>query len=63
MAHVNSTGLSAYKGSHAPRNAFNSPWYSRLDLRITQDIGVFARRLKATLGEVEKDRIRNTISN
>jgi len=41
MAHVNSTGLSAYKGSHAPRNAFNSPWYSRLDLRITQDIGVF----------------------
>ena len=30
---------------------------------ITQDIGVFARRLKATLGEEEKDRIRNTISN
>ena len=41
MAHVNSTGLSAYKGSHPPRNAFNSPWYSRLDLRITQDIKVF----------------------
>ena len=30
---------------------------------ITQDIGVFARRLKATLGEKEKDRIRNTILN
>ena len=30
---------------------------------ITQDIGVFARRLKATLGEEEKDRIRNTILN
>ena len=30
---------------------------------ITQDLGVFARRLKATLGEDEKDRIRNTISN
>jgi len=30
---------------------------------ITQDIGVFARRLKATLGEEEKDRIRNTIQN
>ena len=41
MAHVNSTGLSGYKGSYAPRNAFNSPWYSRLDLRITQDIAVF----------------------
>ncbi len=32
-------------------------------LPITQDIGVFARRLKATLGEEEKDRIRNTILN
>jgi len=41
MAHVNSTGLSGYKGTYAPRNGFNSPWYSRLDLRITQDIGVF----------------------
>ena len=30
---------------------------------ITQDIGAFARRLKATLGEEEKDRIRNTILN
>ena len=30
---------------------------------ITQDLGVFARRLKATLGEDEKDRIRNTILN
>ncbi len=30
---------------------------------ITQDIGVFARRLKATLGEEEKDRIRNTVLN
>ena len=32
-------------------------------LPITQDIGIFARRLKATLGEEEKDRIRNTILN
>ena len=30
---------------------------------ITQDLGAFARRLKATLGEDEKDRIRNTILN
>ena len=41
MAHVNATGLSSYKGTFAPRNAFNSPWYSRLDLRITQDIRVY----------------------
>ena len=30
---------------------------------ITQDIGIFARRLKATLGEEERDRIRNTVIN
>ena len=33
--------LRGYKGTYAARNAFNSPWYSRLDLRITQDINVF----------------------
>ena len=40
MAHVNSSGLSSYKGTIVPRNAFNSPWNSSLDLRITQDIEV-----------------------
>ena len=40
MAHVNGTDLAAYKGQIAPRNAFNSPWISSLDLRITQDIDV-----------------------
>lgn len=40
MAHVNSSGLRSFKGSVVPRNAFNSPWNSSLDLRITQDIEV-----------------------
>tara|TARA_B110000495_G_scaffold113841_1_gene98591 strand:- start:365 stop:3499 length:3135 start_codon:yes stop_codon:yes gene_type:complete len=40
MNHVNNTGLSQYKGGIAPRNAFTSPYYSRLDLRITQDFKV-----------------------
>ncbi len=40
MAHVNGSGLAGYKGSIVPRNAFNSPWTSSLDLRITQDINV-----------------------
>ena len=40
MAHVNSSGLSSYKGTIVPRYAFNSPWNSSLDLRITQDIEV-----------------------
>ena len=40
MAHVDSSGLFRYKGQIVPRNAFNSPWTSSLDLRITQDINV-----------------------
>ena len=40
MAHVNGSGLAGYRGTYAPRNAFNSPWIRSLDLRITQDIQV-----------------------
>ena len=42
MAHVNSSGLAGYKGTHAPRNAFDSPWTRSLDLRITQDINIMS---------------------
>ncbi len=32
------TGLSRYRGQIAPRNAFRSPWFSKWDLRIGQDL-------------------------
>ncbi len=35
------TGLSAYAGGIAPKNGFNSPWSSDLDMRIQQDIGLW----------------------
>ena len=35
------TGLSAYAGGIAPKNAFNEPWSSDLDMRIAQDIGLW----------------------
>ena len=38
MAHVNGTDLSKYKGTYAPRGAFTSPWLTRMDLRISQEI-------------------------
>jgi outer membrane receptor for ferrienterochelin and colicin len=41
MNHINSTGLANYKGTYAPRNAFQGPDYRRVDLRITQDIGLW----------------------
>ena len=41
MDHINRTGLANYKGTYAPRNAFQGPDYRRLDLRITQDLGLW----------------------
>ena len=41
MKHINATGLAGYKGTYAPRNAFQGPDYRRLDLRITQDLGLW----------------------
>jgi hypothetical protein len=38
---INSTGLSKYRGKVAPRNAFNSKWFTKLDLHIEQQIPTF----------------------
>jgi len=35
---LQSSGLSQYAGSYAPRNAFLTPWQNRLDLQFTQEI-------------------------
>lgn len=32
------SGLDKYRGRIAPRNAFQSPWYTRIDARIAQDL-------------------------
>tara|TARA_B100000029_G_scaffold147164_1_gene142532 strand:- start:58 stop:534 length:477 start_codon:yes stop_codon:yes gene_type:complete len=38
MAHINSGPLAQYKGTYAPRNGFTTPGYSRLDVRVTQEL-------------------------
>ena len=38
---INSTGLGKYRGKIAPRNAFNSKWFTRFDLHIGQEIPTF----------------------
>ena len=38
---INSTKLSKYRGGIAPRNAFNSKWFTRFDLHIGQEIPTF----------------------
>ena len=37
---INSTGLKKYRGKVAPRNAFNSKWFTRIDLHLSQEIPV-----------------------
>jgi hypothetical protein len=37
---INSTGLSKYRGQIAPRNAFHSKWYTKLDLHLEQEVPV-----------------------
>ena len=37
-AFLKSTGLDKYRGQIAPRNAFASPWYKRIDMRLSQDL-------------------------
>ncbi len=38
FAFFDESGLSAYAGGIAPKNGFNSPWSTDLDIRIQQDI-------------------------
>ena len=38
FAFLNSSGLNAFAGGIAPKNGFNSPWSSDLDIRIQQDV-------------------------
>jgi hypothetical protein len=35
---INSTGLGKYRGQVAPRNAFNSKWFTKFDLHIHQEV-------------------------
>ena len=39
-AFFNSSGLSKYRGKIAPRNAFNSRWFTRIDLHVAQEIPI-----------------------
>ncbi len=35
---IKSTGLDKYRGKIAPRNAFSSPWFNKIDVRFAQDL-------------------------
>lgn len=39
-AFFESSGLAKYRGKIAPRNAFNSKWFTRIDLHVSQELPV-----------------------
>jgi hypothetical protein len=46
---INSTDLAKYRGQVAPRNAFNSKWFTRLDLHVSQEVPTGAGSSRVTL--------------
>ncbi len=49
-----SVGLDKYQGKIAPRNAFRSPWFTRLDLHLAQDIPTFVGKSRIQIfGDIE----------
>jgi Carboxypeptidase regulatory-like domain len=48
-AFINSSGLAKFRGKVTPRNAFNSRWYTRLDLHVAQELPAFVGKSKITL--------------
>ena len=46
---INGTGLAKFRGEVAPRNAFNSPWFTKLDLHLSQEIPTGLGRSRITL--------------
>lgn len=41
FAYLDSTGLSKYAGGISPKNGFNGSWSTDLDMRISQEIGIW----------------------
>jgi len=48
-AFFRSSGLAEYRGSIAPRNAFNSKWFTRIDLHVAQQIPTFVGKSRIEL--------------
>jgi Carboxypeptidase regulatory-like domain len=46
---INSSGLSKFRGGVTKRNAFNSKWFTRLDLHVAQELPAFVGKSKITV--------------
>jgi hypothetical protein len=48
-AFIDASGLAKYRGKVAPRNAFHSKWFTRLDLHVAQEIPTFVGDSRVTI--------------
>ena len=48
-AFIDASGLAKYRGQVAPRNAFHSKWFTRLDLHLAQEIPTFVGGSRVTV--------------
>jgi hypothetical protein len=46
---INSTGLKNYRGKIAPRNAFNSKWFTKIDLHLEQEVPTFVGKSRISV--------------
>lgn len=46
---INSTDLKKYRGKIAPRNAFNDPWFTKIDLHVEQQVPTFVRQARVSV--------------
>jgi hypothetical protein len=52
-AFINSSGLSKYRGQIAPRNAFNDPWFTKIDLHLEQQLPFVRHTRISVYGDIE----------
>ena len=48
-AFIDASGLGKYRGQVAPRNAFHSKWFTRLDLHLAQELPTYVGKSRITL--------------
>lgn len=53
-AFIDASGLGKYRGQIAPRNAFHSKWFTRIDLHISQELPTGIGKSRVTIfGDIE----------
>jgi hypothetical protein len=46
---INSTGLKNFRGQIAPRNGFNSKWFTKIDLHVEQELPTFVGKSRVSV--------------